>query len=494
LCLDFNCAMYYVLRQQPPFSVETQAAWERDFCDSIAAYMSSLITIGNPTKGAYVSCDGVVCAAKRRQQRLRRFKGPWVSSQEARILRKPVVETWDQNALTPGSAFMSRLGARLQEEGARISKSRGLEVIVSTTAEAGEGEHKLMRHMRLVRPTSCTIYGLDADLILLAMLLGVDTGASVHLMREAQEFERDTSGADEWRALDIKGLAAAMIPGVSPGRVRDFVACMTLLGNDFLPRSLTRTVRDDGIPLLLSTLATTVWSLNRSIVSADGQIRREGLLAILGAWAASENADMRSACIEAAKIARRPTGIADTPEETELRAWNAQPAQWASLTRLLTSSQKELRLGWNYIYGSWHPGTPKDYLEGVAWTWDYYSGRAVDQAWFFESHLPPLWSSLQSYLTGGPGDTLQAPRIEVPEPLPEWLHLLAVLPADSVLRLLPADKRRLMYDMPWYWPASWSLFDIGRTQLWECEPVLPMIPEPILRTYIKMTGPTKSAT
>jgi len=97
--------MYYVLRQQPPFSVETQAAWESAFCDAIAAYMSSLITIGNPTKGVYVSCDGVVCAAKRRQQRLRRFKGPWVSSQEARILRKPVVETWDQNALTPGSAF-----------------------------------------------------------------------------------------------------------------------------------------------------------------------------------------------------------------------------------------------------------------------------------------------------------------------------------------------------------------------------------------------------
>ena len=485
--------MYYVLRQQPPIASATSvAAWERAFCDSIASYMSSLISVANPTKGVYVSCDGVVCAAKRRQQRLRRFKGPWASAQEARILRKPVVETWDQNALTPGSAFMGRLGTRLSEEGARISKAKGIEVVVSTTAEAGEGEHKLMRHMRSVRPTSCTIYGLDADLILLAMLLGVDTGASVHLMREVQEFEKGNH-EEEWRALDVNALAAAMIPGRTPGRVRDFVACMTLLGNDFLPRSLTRTVRDDGIPQLLSTLASSVWSLNRSIVSDDGQIRREGLLAILGAWAASENADMRNACIEAAKVARRPTGIADSPEETELRAWNAQPAQWASLTRLLASSQKELRLGWNYLYGAWHPGSPKDYLEGVAWTWDYYSGRAVDQAWFFEPHLPPLWSSLQSYLTGLSGDTLQAPRIETPEPLPEWLHLLAVLPAESVLSLLPADKRRLMYDMPWYWPASWSLFDIGRTQLWECEPVLPMIPESILRAYVKMTGATKSA-
>jgi 5'-3' exonuclease len=481
--------MYYVLRQQPPFVSSEKAAWERAFCDAIAAYMGSVTAIANPTKGVYVSCDGVVCAAKRRQQRLRRFKGPWASSQEARILRKPVVETWDQNALTPGSAFMALLGARLVEEGARISKSKSLEVIVSTTAEAGEGEHKLMRHMRAVRPASCTIYGLDADLILLAMLLGVDTGASVHLMREAQEFEKgvQTANIDEienWRALDVNGLAAAMIPGMIPGRVRDFVACMSLLGNDFLPRSLTRTVRDDGIPLLLATLADTVWSHNRSIVTEGGQIRREGLLAVVSAWTSSENADMRNACIEAAKVARRPTGIADTPEETELRAWNAQPAQWASVTRLLVSSQKELRLGWNYIYGSWRPGSPKDYLEGVAWTWDYYSGRPVDQAWYFESHLPPLWTSLKSYLTGLEGPALQAPRIETPAPLPEWLHLLAVLPADSVIRLLPPNKRRLMYDMPWYWPASWSLFDIGRTQLWECEPVLPMIPEAVLRAYV----------
>ena len=485
--------MYYVLRQQPPVGSATSvAAWESAFCNAIADYMSSVVAVANPTKGVYVSCDGVVCAAKRRQQRLRRFKGPWASAQEARILRKPVVETWDQNALTPGSAFMALLGARLIEEGNRIRGSKGLDVIVSTTAEPGEGEHKLMRHMRSIRPASCTIYGLDADLILLAMLLGVDTDTSVHLMREAQEFEKGHHGGEEWRALDVNGLAATMIPGLSKGRIRDFVACMTLLGNDFLPRSLTRTVRDDGIQSLLSTLASSVWSLNRSIVTESGQVRREGLLAVIGAWADSESADMRNACIEAAKVARRPTGIADSPEETELRAWNAQPAQWASVTRLLSSSQKELRLGWNYLYDRWHPGSPSDYIEGVAWVWDYYSGRPVDQAWYFESHLPPLWSSLRGYLTGLKGDTLQAPRIDTPEPLPEWLHLLAVLPAESVLRLLPADKRRLMYDKPHFWPASWSLFDVGRTQMWECEPVLPMIPEPILRNYIKMTGPAKS--
>jgi 5'-3' exonuclease len=98
----------------------------------------------------------------------------------------------------------------------------------------------------------------------------------------------------------------------------------------------------------------------------------------------------------------------------------------------------------------------------------------------FEPHLPPLWSDLTP-LTSLP---LAPPPIIYPTPLPAWLHLLAVLPAESVERLLPPQHRRLMAKAPWYWPTTWSLFDIGRTQLWECEPVIPILPDLILRSWI----------
>jgi 5'-3' exonuclease len=493
LCLDFNCAMYYVLRRMPPVSTASSvAAWESDFCEEIAAYMREIVTIAGPTRGVYVSCDGVVCAAKRRQQRLRRFKGPWQAEAEAAVRRAATgaggerSSGWDQNALTPGSAFMARLGSVLTAAGASLASSRGLEVIVSTTAEAGEGEHKLLRHMRLVRPASCAIYGLDADLILLSMLLSADTGATVRLLREAQEFERE-AGAGEWRCLDVDELMVALLGSREPRRIRDYVAAMSLLGNDFLPRSLTHTVRDDGIPMLIGAIQERLWAAGRWLIGEVGLISRTALAALLEPWAASEDAAMLTAVKDAARAARYPPGIGASPEETALREWGSQPTRWATLTRLFDSNSRghSLRADWRDIYRRrWGSGKVSAYLDGVAWVWDYYSGRGVCQGWTFDAHLPPLWSDVVAALRPSDSESITAPLVKYPEPLPEWLHLLAVLPVDSVRTLLPPAAQRVVALATEYWPTGWSLFDVGRRQIWECEPVIPMIPEELLRSWI----------
>jgi 5'-3' exonuclease len=150
-------------------------------------------------------------------------------------------------------------------------------------------------------------------------------------------------------------------------------------------------------------------------------------------------------------------------------------------------NRSKLRPAWASVYRTWHPGFAANYLRGLAWNWDYYAGRPVDQSWYFNEHLPPLWSDLVGYLETLKGPTIDAPPIEYPSPLPDWLHLFAVLPAASVERLLPTKVQALMAKAPWYWPASWSVYDVGRTQLWECEPIIPQIPEMVLRGWQKMT-------
>jgi 5'-3' exonuclease len=472
----------------PVAEAPSQAVWETRFCEGIAAYMGEIAGLVLPTKGLYVSCDGVVCAAKRRQQRLRRFKGPWLAAAEATALGRPTGSGsgWDQNALTPGSAFMAQLGGVLTAAGKRLATTQGIQVEVSTTSEPGEGEHKLLRRMRALRPASCTIYGLDADLILLAMLLGSETGAAVRLVREAQEFETGhrQEGAGGWKNLDIQELVRVLVPGPA-SHVRDFVACMSLLGNDFLPRSLTHTVRDNGIPDLLRLLEKEVWGRGLSVVDGPtGRIRRDGLVAVVGAWAADEEGDMFAAARDARRAATRPAGVGDTPEATALREWNAQPARWASLGRLLRGDR--LLREWRDIYvREWRAGDAAAFLAGVAWVWDYYRGIPVDQAWFFDEHLPPLWGSVVAALTASKDEFVAAPAIVEPTPLPEWLHLLAVLPAESVERLLPAARgSALIQKAPWYWPTQWSLFDVGRTQMWECEPVIPVLPDSVLRPWL----------
>ena len=191
-----------------------------------------------------------------------------------------------------------------------------------------------------------------------------------------------------------------------------------------------------------------------------------------------------AAAKDAERAATRPAGIADSPAETALREWSAQPARWAALTRLLVNkADPETAVGTRRaIYAQWHPGSAANYCAGVAWVWDYYSGRAVDQGWVFDEHLPPLWCDVAMWLRSRDGRVVAAPAIEYPTPLPDWLHLLAVLPMDSLRRLLPAEKQTLAVTHPWYWPTSWSLFDVGRTQMWECEAMIPLIPERVLRS------------
>jgi len=436
--------------------------------------MNQIVAVGKPTRGVYISCDGVVCAAKRRQQRLRRFKGPWFSAAVAAVEGKvgsAATPSWDQNALTPGSAFMALLGRILHSEGAALATRTGLTVIVSTTGSPGEGEHKLLEHMRYVKPASCMIYGLDADLILLAMLLHQETGARVELLREAQEFEtKGSSSGLEWKTLHVVELVTAL--GLTMSSIPSFVAGMSLLGNDFLPRSLTRTVRDDGIPQLIASLA-----VSGPLVAADGSLSKEGLKTLVSGWAAREDDDMLSSVRSALKAQGRYY-------PTDLEKWTATPAVRCGIAALWDSVTDTLKVGWRDIYRSWCRQDVAGYCAGFAWVWDYYKGRPVDQGWFFEPHLPPLWCDIAAYLSSPLDLVLGPPPIVYPTPLPEWLHLFAVLPAESIERLLP-DYAALMEEMPWYWPTRWSLFDIGRTQMWECEAVLPIPSDAVLRALVK---------
>jgi 5'-3' exonuclease len=488
LCLDFNCAMYYVLHKMPPLGND----WETKFCTAIVAYLEEIVAAAKPTKGLYVSCDGVVCAAKRRQQRLRRFKGPWVSANEAVLKGLPSVEKWDQNALTPGSAFMQQLNKALTAAGKQLQKELKIDVVMSTTAEPGEGEHKLLAHMRSVlQPTErCTIYGLDADLILLSMLLVADTGASVSLLREEQEFERSGSGSGSapvsgWRHLDIGELTKAILPGFTKKEhVYDFVAAMSLLGNDFLPKSLTYTVRNDGIPAIVATLKT-LWSADGTLV-ANGKIQKPALLQILASFSKNEEAAMLAACVEAIKMRARQTG-GTTPEEQALNEWNAQPAKWATILQLYNSNKRCLRPDWRTIYRERfaHTSSATEYCAGLAWVWDYYSGRPVDLGWDYDGHLPPLWSDLWSDLYETlKNNSLEPPPLRYTTYLPAWLHLVSVLPIDSAKHLLPNKHLGLLTKVPWYWPSSFALFDVGRSQIWECEAVIPVFPEALLRSQI----------
>ena len=107
---------------------------------------------------------------------------------------------WDTNAITPGTKFMNRLNDELHKE------FQGTGVIISDSSEPGEGEHKILQYLKTNKPQfarqrTC-IYGLDADLIMLALVSGLK---DLFLLRERTSFNLEQMDC-AYLYLDITAL------------------------------------------------------------------------------------------------------------------------------------------------------------------------------------------------------------------------------------------------------------------------------------------------
>jgi 5'-3' exonuclease len=514
--LDLNCAIYHCVKKVQritPYAPAHKHAWEESLVQQVIGYIQHMRKIVNPSETLYIAVDGVAPMAKIKQQRMRRFKSAVGAETEARIKAEaqgiPYESNprWDTNAITPGTAFMANLASALRE----YAKTDPSKIIVSPADLPGEGEQKLVEFLRTHKPADAVIYGLDADLIILALWTSHTLGINIDLFREDVEFsgaiKENMFGEETYLYLNIKHLAQAVfsnsVSSVAAAPlptqrefVQDFVGLMNLLGNDFVPHGMALKIRAGGIPILLEQymklprpivqLSTTtgVWEYNPVALTAYFE------------WLAGQEPQLMLEGIKKKFTARVGTTPSRDPVEQALARYNDTPVEWKAERDMvhyvrvpgLDAPQLHLKPTWRDVYESQalERADPaqltKTYLESLSWTLAYYSGTPVDTYWYYPWFLPPLTSRIVEYLKTNfmpPAPTSKQPELSPKE------QLAMVLP-ESSFHLLPTELQTLPKQYPWAWPVDWPYYSYGRRYMWECEPLIPLIQPTQIKQWVEV--------
>ena len=334
-----------------------QPTCEEEMYDNVCKYIDRLIRVIRPRQLLFLAIDGVAPRAKMNQQRARRFR----SAQEARELREledharnemikaghkvpPPKDAWDSNVITPGTSFMINLATYVRFYiRKRLSTDKAwknLRVIFSDASVPGEGEHKIMAHIRLQRAMPGyqpnlvhVLHGLDADLIMLAL---ATHEAHFYISRELVLFGRksqeqldrrqlESGFADEQRAFDEAAGSVAMeleenqgkplqrvsIPILREYLAAEFADCLDprrlpfppslerliddivflcfFVGNDFLPHLPSLDIRDGALDFLFNVYKRLLPSLGDYITKSGGQVNLSHVDVILAEVGAIED-------------------------------------------------------------------------------------------------------------------------------------------------------------------------------------------------------------
>ena len=513
LYLDLNCAIHYCCREvleENPYSKQKHNSIEHKMILNVIKYIKLLVNYSQPQKLLFIAIDGPAPKAKMVQQRQRRFKKFYEQDKTQQLKNKhkiveEKVDIWDTNAITPGTQFMDKLAKTLKQNLETDKVFQHLQIIISDSNIPGEGEHKLLHHLRenTEKEDINVIYGLDADLIMLCMSSKKD---KILLLRETVEFNNTIHiNGYKFLYLQIDNLKYNLTNEILLRMDRhnmsneersnildDYIFFSFLLGNDFIPHTPSLSIKNDGIDLILDIYARYYEEYKTNLVSNElKKINHDFLKSIFRDLGMMEDGLLETFTKKRNKK-RTPNKVYDTEYDRQKDLLNLYP----QFNRKREVYIDQGNLDWrDRFYPEIFQVESKyeidkichKYLEGVFWNFHYYNYGCIAWDWNYPYSQPPSFNDIYNYLNNFVSNIN---HIELPKsrPFKPYEQLLMVLPSQS-RELLPKSYQSLMVDpmsdIIEYYPKEYEIETTNKYYLWECQPILPYIISDTIREAIK---------
>lgn len=405
LYMDSNSIIYDSIQQlnDEHISLNEKHIFERTFQN-----IKSIIKTVLPDKQVYICFDGVPPFAKIKQQRERRFKNKLISQWESSLncINNNTTDEqdspFDKCSITSGTQFMERLDLYIRTQlESNPNLFKNVTIHFSGTTTYGEGEHKIFQFIKSDIPyhksTTTYIYGLDADLIILCLHHN-------HLCNKLYLF-RETHNKDDIVHLNIQSLYDSIYNTLSlhsfvnkSNIISDYTLLSFFLGNDFLPHSPFLNIRTTGIYSLINAYKNTIHTKHLSIIN-NNTITWLNLKPLIHYLSSQEEILLKNEYLLRNKKNRAPEDkqtLQNLPLYLRDTEHYINPLQGGWRTRyysVLFNIDYQDKKSIQHICFV--------YLQGIEWTYQYYTNSKSTTVWHYPYHYPPLFSDLLYYFPSG---------------------------------------------------------------------------------------------
>jgi len=440
-----------------------------DICNNI----EMLFQLVNPKKRLILCVDGPAPLSKQNQQRQRRFRSA-LEKEDAEF------NTFDSNALTPGTKFMDYLTKYIDWYiRKRISEDpmwQKIDIIFSNEKSAGEGEHKVLNFIRFYgKPEErYCIHGMDADLIMLS--LGTHF-QNFYILREdvydkdnefflinIGETRKDLVEYMKWSGSNFNEISA----------VDDFIFIMFMVGNDFLPHVPSLEILGGGIDEMITVCKDIGKSYGHiTEITSDGVRIRINALEIFFA-----TMGMKEKNILEDKLKIKDTFFPDYTLE-ESAKYISETKEEKGHFDLDIEKYREKYYQKNLPNVIDRKKLCHEYIEGLQWVMNYYTVGVPNWKWCFRQNYAPFAFDLSNHIK----DYVQ-PIYGRTTPTTPYQQLLCVLPPKSS-HLIPSPLASLLTNpsskLKKYCPDKFEIDLSGKKREWEGLVLLPCVEFDVVR-------------